>query len=418
MHCQSMVATWRGSQRRNDHREDQKGASVASVRGQGRTVGAMADVEVHGFCPDKFASVRAAFVNNLASGADVGACYTAMLDGEVLVDMWGGHVDEAKTTPWEQDTIINVWSTTKTMTFLCALMLADAGQLSLEAPVAKYWPEFAANGKADVQVRHILSHSAGLSGIEEPITARDYEDWDKICSLLAAQKPWWEPGTASGYHAITQGYLIGEVIRRAIGQTLGTFFRTEVAEPLGADFHIGTPESADSRVALVIPPTTPLSMAGVPQDSVAYRTFANPVMAAEASHTVPWRRAEIPAAGGHGNARSVALVQSIMSGGGTRNGKRFLSEAGVMRAFEEQQYGTDLVLGMPVRFGMGYGMASDSMPLPPTTIYWGGWGGSLVLVDPTTKMTISYVMNKMGDGTMGDLRGASLAMATMMALAG
>lgn len=378
----------------------------------------MAEFEVHGLCPDKFGGVRDAFAANLSSGADVGASFTAMLDGEVLVDIWGGHIDETKTTPWERDTIINVWSTTKTMTFLCALMLADGGQLDLDAPVARYWPEFAANGKESVKVRHILSHSAGLSGIEAPITVRDFEDWDKICGLLAAQAPWWEPGTQSGYHAITQGYLIGEVIRRVTGQTMGTFFRTEVAEPLGADFHIGTPEACDARVALVIPPPTALSTLGVAKDSVAYRTFANPVMAADASHTVAWRRAEIPAAGGHGNARSVALVQSIMSGRGERNGKRFLSEVGVMRALEEQQNGTDLVLGMPLRLGMGYGLSSDTMPIPPTTIYWGGWGGSLVLVDPTTQLTISYVMNKMGDGTTGDLRGGMLTMATMMALAG
>ena len=378
----------------------------------------MIQSDVQGICPEKFAGVSDAFAANLSSGADVGASFTAMLDGEVLVDIWGGHVDEAKTTPWEQNTIINVWSTTKTMTFLCALMLADNGQLDLDAPVAKYWPEFAANGKESVKVRHILSHSAGLSGIEATVTCRDLEDWDKICGLLAAQAPWWEPGTQSGYHAITQGYLIGEVIRRVTGQTVGTFFRTEVAEPLGADFHIGTPEACDPRVALVIPPATTLSTLEVSSDSVAYRTFANPVMTADASHTVAWRRAEIPAAGGHGNARSVALVQSIMSGGGQRNGKRFLSEAGVMRALEEQQNGTDLVLGVPLRLGMGYGMASDVMPIPPTTIYWGGWGGSLVLVDPTTKLTISYVMNKMGEGTTGDLRGGMLTMATMMALAG
>jgi CubicO group peptidase (beta-lactamase class C family) len=374
------------------------------------------EIEVQGHCADGFAGVSETLKQNIESGADVGASFTAMLDGEVLVDIWGGHLDEARTTPWERDTIINVWSTTKTMTFLCALILADRGEIDLHAPVAAYWPEFAANGKSKVEVRHLLSHSAGLSGIAEPITHRDLEDWDKICSLLAAQAPWWEPGSQSGYHAITQGYLIGEVVRRVTGQTIGNFFRTEITEPLSADFHIGTPAECDSRVALVIPPTTGLTSPGEP-GSVGERTFANPTVKGEDCQTASWRRAEIPAAGGHGNARSVALVQSIISGGGERNGKRFLSEAGVMRLFEEQCNGTDLVLGIPVRFGMGYGLSNETTPLPLTSAFWGGWGGSLVVVDPTTKLTISYVMNKMGEGTTGDLRGGSLMMATMMALA-
>ncbi|MDA0365193.1 MAG: serine hydrolase, partial [Chloroflexi bacterium] len=162
-------------------------------------------------------------------------------------DLWSGFADEARTRPWERDTIINVYSTTKTMTALCALMLADRGELDLHAPVARYWPEFAQNGKGAIEVRHLLSHSSGLSGWEQPLTVHDLYDWEKATTLLAAQAPWWEPGTASGYHSLTQGYLVGEVIRRVSGRSPGTFFREEVAEPLGADFHIGLPDALFPR---------------------------------------------------------------------------------------------------------------------------------------------------------------------------
>ena len=174
----------------------------------------MADGSVGGFTRDKFAGVRAAFEGNLASGADLGACFTATVEGETVVDLWGGWADEARTRPWEKDTIVNVYSTTKTMTALTALLIADRGELDFDAPVAKYWPEFAANGKSQVKVSHLMSHSAGLSGWKEKVTLEDVYDWDKVTALLAAQAPYWEPGTASGYHAITQGFLVGEVVRR------------------------------------------------------------------------------------------------------------------------------------------------------------------------------------------------------------
>ena len=372
--------------------------------------------EVQGFVADKYERVRDVLAANLASGEDVGASYTAMLDGEVLVDIWGGHQDVERTTPWERDTIINVWSTTKTMSFLCAHMLSDRGDLDFYAPVAKYWPEFAANGKADVEVRHIMSHSAGLSGWDAPLVEADFQDHEKLVALHAAQAPWWKPGSQSGYHAISQGYLIGEIVRRITGVSLGTFFRTEVAEPLGADFHIGTPAECDPRVALVIPPSEALTAAGLDPQSIAVRTMSNPMLDASASHSIGWRRAEMPAVGGHGNARSVALVQSIISGNGVRNGERFLSEASVRRIFEEQTNGMDLVLGGDIRFGMGYGLSSAAQPLPETSCFWGGWGGSIIIVDPVSRLTISYVMNRMGEGTTGDLRGGALAMATYAGL--
>jgi len=201
----------------------------------------MADIQ--GTCDERFAQVREVLASNLDAGLDLGASVAVFLAGDPVVDIWGGYIDEEKTQPWQQDTIINVWSTTKTMAALCCLILADRGELDLKAPVARYWPEFAAASKEGVELRHLLSHTAGLSGWTEPVSLEDLYDWDKATSLLAAQEPWWSPGTASGYHAITQGYLVGEVVRRVTGQTIGNFFADEVAGPLGADFHIGTPSA-------------------------------------------------------------------------------------------------------------------------------------------------------------------------------
>lgn len=380
--------------------------------------------EIQGTCTDRFAPVRAAFAENLERGDDVGASVCVIHDGEVVVDLWGG--ETATGDAWQADTIVNVWSTTKTMTALCALLLADRGELDLHAPVARYWPEFKAAGKEGVEVRHLLSHSSGLSGWAEPMASADLYDWEKCTSLLAAQEPWWEPGTASGYHAVTQGYLVGEVVRRASGaDSLGSFFRTELAEPLGADFHIGTPPECDDRVTTVIPPPmTPeqmvAAMAAVAgPDSILARTFGNPPLAAEQSHEVAWRRAEIPAAGGHGNARSVARVQSVLALGGEVDGRRYLSEAGCRTVFEEQTSGPDHVLIVPLRYGMGYGLTGPELPLVPAdhqAHFWGGWGGSLIVVDQDSRMVVAYVMNKMGEGTLGDLRGASLTAAAYAAL--
>jgi CubicO group peptidase (beta-lactamase class C family) len=373
--------------------------------------------EVHGTCDERFAGVRDTLAANLDSGQDVGASVAVVLDGEPVVDIWGGVIDDAG-APWAEDTIINVYSTTKTMVGLVALMLADRGELDFHAPVARYWPEFKAAGKEAIEVRHLLGHTAGLSGWAEPMTAEDLYDWELCCARLAAQEPWWEPGTASGYHALTEGYLVGEVVRRITGDTLGAFFAREVAAPLGADFHIGTGPEHDARVARVIPPP-PVVLPADP-DSFAVRTLANPRLTAEESWTEAWRRAEIPAANGHGDARSVARVQSALACGGELGGVRLLSAAGCEAVFEEQALGTDLVLGIPVRLGVGYGLNVAEMPISPNprVCFWGGWGGSLVVVDLDARMVVSYVMNRMGEGTTGDLRGAAIVMSAYGSLAG
>ena len=377
----------------------------------------MADGSVAGFTQDRFAPVREAFEANFASGADVGAAFCATLEGETVVDLWGGFADAARTRPWERDTVVNVYSTTKTMTFLTALLIADRGELDFEAPVARYWPEFAANGKADIKVSHLMAHSAGMSGWREPVTTEDLYDWDKVVSLLAAQAPLWPPGTAPGYHAITQGYLVGEVVRRITGKSLGTVFREEIAEPLGADFHIGLPASEDARVAALIPPPKGQAAGDGQQTEIQKISFNNPVIDVSATATRGWRGAEIPAAGGTGNARSVAEIHTILANGGVAKGKRFLSEAGCRKALELQIEGPDLVLGSPARFGMGFGLGGGVVPLPnpQDSLYWGGYGGSIIMIDMQAHTTLSYVMNKMAGTTTGDMRAFSLAMAAWTA---
>ena len=378
------------------------------------TMGAVA-----GFADERFAGVREVFAGLLASGADVGASYAATVEGETVVDLWGGFADEARTRPWEKDTLVNVYSTTKTMTALTALLVADRGDLDFDAPVARYWPEFAANGKAGVKVSHLMSHSSGLSGWKEPIAPEDLYDWDKVTALLAAQAPYWEPGTAPGYHAITQGYLVGEVIRRITGKSLGTVFREEIAQPLGADFHIGLPASEDARVADLIPPPPGGGIGDGEQGELTRNMSSNPGVDVLATRTRAWRGAEIPAAGGQGNARSIAEIHVLLANGGVAKGKRILSEAGCRKALEPQVEGHDLVLNVPARFGMGFGLPGAAVPLPnPNSMFWGGYGGSLVIIDMDARTTFAYAMNRMAPTTVGDSRAFSLAMAMWQGLAG
>ncbi len=363
--------------------------------------------EIHGTYDPKFEAVCDAFARNFEEQLDVGASVAVSVEGETVVDLWAGHADEARSRPWERDTIVNVYSTTKTMTALSALVLADRVEIDLHAPVATYWPEFAQNGKEAIEVRHLMGHTAGLSGWDEPLAVHDLYDWDRVTSLLAAQAPWWEPGSASGYHSISQGYLVGEVVRRVSGKSLGTFFREEIAEPLGADFHIGLDASEDHRVGELVPPATlPGDMATGDETSVSARTLTNPPMTALEPRTAGWRRAEIPAAGGIGNARSVVRAQSVLANRGELDGVRLLSEAGCDAVFEEQAIGTDLVMGRPIRFGIGYGLNHPDEPVGPNprTCHWGGWGGSKITLDLDARVCFAYVPNRMDSTTMGDLR--------------
>jgi CubicO group peptidase (beta-lactamase class C family) len=366
--------------------------------------------ELNGTCDPRFDAVRDALAGNIDSGEELGASLVVDIDGERVVDVWGGFRDPGHTTAWDENTITNVWSTTKTVTSLAALMLADRGQLDVYAPVADYWPEFAASGKQDVRVRHLLSHTSGVSGLEQPATAEDLYDWETSTSRMAAQAPWWTPGTASGYHALNFGHLVGEVVRRVSGKPLKQFVAEEIAGPLGADFQIGAAPAGWSRIADVIPPPPlPIDLAAIAQDSPAFKTMTGPGPDAAVANTPGWRSADIGAANGHGNARSVARIMSVLARGGEVDGVRLLGPDTIGLIFDEQMDGIDVVLGVPLRWGIGYGLPQASLPWIPAgrICFWGGWGGSVILMDLDRHMTISYMMNKMGAGIIGSERSAA-----------
>lgn len=358
--------------------------------------------------------MRDAFAENFAEG-DLGASCAVFYRGEMVVDLWGGCRDVARTLPWEADTIVNVWSTTKMMAALCVLMLHDRGAIRVDDPVARYWPEFGDAGKDGVLVRHLLSHTAAVPGFDPAIDEEQMYDWSECCSNLAAQSPWWEPGTASGYHSSTQGLLLGEVVRRVTGRTLGTFFREEIAEKIGADFHIGLADSEFPRVAEM--DTRDCEPSGKPDpraaDDVGRRVSEGEPSHASMVNTDRWRRFEQPASNGHGNARSVARVVSCLAQAGQVDGETLLSEATIERIFEVQADGRDLVLDHPVRFGIGFGLNSPGMPIGVNdrTCFWAGWGGSMAVVDVENELTVAYVMNLMKDGLTGDMRSARVIFA-------
>lgn len=379
------------------------------------------NIDISGNCDSRLGGVKDAFASNFSLRDDVGASIAVVKDGELVVDLWGGHLDRAGKTPWERDTIINVFSTTKTMSCLALLVLISRGLVDADAPVQNYWPEFGQNGKQGVLVRHLLSHTAGVPAWDQRLDSTALYDWDKVTSLLATQAPWWTPGTKSGYHAISQGNLVGEVVRRVDGRSVGKFFADEIAGPTGADFHIGLGAEHDSRVAPVIP-VPPIEFGGgggkePDRNSIPYRA-GNPRLIAEQSWEIPWRRAEIPAAGGHGNARGVALAQAAVSHGGSLRGVNLLSSKTIDRIFDVQAAGRDLVMGIGVTFGVGYGLSSPRSPISPNprVCYWGGWGGSLVVNDVDAGFTYAYVMNRMGEGTVGDDRAHAVLRAIYAAL--
>ncbi|MHA2039256.1 MAG: serine hydrolase domain-containing protein, partial [Promethearchaeota archaeon] len=469
------------------------------------------EFEIKGLCEPRFEAVKKAFMQNFEEGMEVGASFSVMINGKYVIDIWGGYKDKEKTQPWEKETICNVYSTTKVPTVLCTMMCVDRGLLDLDEKVAKYWPEFAQNGKENILVRQILSHTSGLAGIEERVPLKTIYDWEKVTNLLAAQKPWWEPGTKSGYHSGTHGFLLGELVRRVTGKTLGTFFKEEFADPLKIDFHIGLAEEHVPRVTKLKPDlpimeyipmrlgavfhtankseivqkeieniekrilldygdedqfsviitkgiiqfsagkiddpdcsfrvskdragvinwlfssfneepdyiSENLKMEGKPEDIDQIKKLFEKI-ASEAkkigsvgikmvinngfrdrSGDREWQAAEIPAGNGHGNARSVAKIASIMACGGELDGKRLLSQETLEKILEEQIYDKDLVMQIPIRWGLGVGLKRKERPYPhDRTCYWGGAGGSAIIMDLDAKIGIGYVMNQMRNQTV------------------
>jgi CubicO group peptidase (beta-lactamase class C family) len=372
---------------------------------------------IQGFTGASFEPVRRAVQEQLDLGTETGLSLVVDVDGERVVDLWGGHRDAAHTRPWERDTVVNVWSITKTVTSLAALMLVDAGELDVHAPVARYWPEFAAQGKQDVAVRHLLSHTSGVSGLDHPAVLEDLYDVRGAAARMAAQAPWWRPGSASGYHLLNYGHLVGELVHRLTGLPLREFIEQEIAAPLRADFQIGLREADLARVADVITPTIDADFSALDHETVAYKTFTGPGFSAEAANTPAWRAADLGAANGHGNALSVAQILAAIAGTGP--GAPLLKPETVGLIFAEQVNGTDLVNGLHLRWGLGYALPDPrTLPWIPAgrVAFWGGWGGSMALVDLDRRMTFTYVMNAMGADILGSERAAKYVRSIYQAL--
>ncbi|KAF2028609.1 beta-lactamase [Setomelanomma holmii] len=320
----------------------------------------------------------------------------------------GGYANTKRTRPWDENTITNVWSTSKTVASLAALMLISRGILEPNEKVSKYWPEFAANRKENIEVRHILLHTSGVSGWEKDGTLEDSYDVPKATALLAEQAPFWTPGTASGYHSLALGHLISALTQRATGKSLKQFIAEEIAGPLDADFQLGAAEKDWPRVAEIIPPPSRGPPAAMDPSSVPIRSMANPLVKAEIAGNEGWRRAEVGAANGHGNARSIARMLSAVSLGGEVDGKRLLSPETIGMIFQEQARGTDLVVGENLNHGIGHGLntrGTDLAQLPEGKIcLWRGWGGSMVIMDVERKVTVAYVMNKIEKVGLGNAR--------------
>lgn len=363
---------------------------------------------VHGYCDPRFQSVQELLGRHLSSGNELGASLCVSLDGATVIDLWGGYATEARSAPWDENTIVPVWSCSKCITNLAALILVDRGVLDPYARVSQYWPEFAANGKENIEVRHILSHSSGVAAWELPWSTEEMYNVPLATERLAAQNPWWTPGTASGYHAISQGHLVGELVRRISGKSLGQFIQDELANPLNADFRLGAEEKDWPRCAEVVaPPDPPISNTPMDMNSIPVRILKGSPLGAADSSTPGFRKTELGAANGVSNARALNRILSVITQNGTVNGQRILSPETVDLIFREQSSGNDLCFGVYLRLGFGYGL-----PAPQTVdwipagkvCFWGGWGGSITIMDVDRKVTITYAMNRMAGTNIGNDR--------------
>jgi len=384
---------------------------------------------IEGACHPRFARVRSVLEHHFAQGRETGAAVCVLHQGELVVDLWGGFADQRRTRPWERDTILNVYSCTKGMAALCVHRLLSEGRLDLDRPVAHYWPEFEQAGKARVRVRWLLAHRAGLAAIRELLPEEALYDAGAMAAALAAERPWWTPGEAHGYHALTFGWLAGELVRRVSGRSVGRYFRDELAQPLGVDFHIGLDEVHEPRVAEMSPiPLPPRDAAGPnlaaiimrdPQ-GLAARAFTNPPSIARGVNYRAWRAAEIPGANGTGNARAMATIYGALACGGTWRGVEVLDRAGVRRCAVEETQGPDLVLQVPTRFGLGF-MLPQSTPetqLGRSDLAFGhpGAGGQVAFADPAHQLGFAYVTNRMGPHVLLDPRAVALIDAVYAAL--
>lgn len=365
---------------------------------------------------DRFTPVHAAFAANFAEGLELGARFTAYVEGRAVVDLVGGWADRGRTRPFAADSLAPVFSVTKAVTAVMMARLVDAGRLAYAQPIAEVWPEFAAAGKAAVTVEQALSHQAGLPGFPEPMDPAEWFDWQAICARLAAMAPLWPPGTASGYHPLTYGYIAGEVFRRVDGRTLGAALRQDVAEPLGLDLWIGLPEPEDVRVAQMQKPTAPARFGEInPATRAAFLTrWAAP----QGRPSAEWRRMESPASNGHATAAALAKLMAALADGGALDGARVLSGRGVAAMARTRIRGEDLVLKGDTAWGAGVLRNAGRAIYGPGEETFGhsGWGGACAFADPQRRVAAAYVMNRQSSDLVGDPRPRRLIDALYAAL--
>jgi CubicO group peptidase (beta-lactamase class C family) len=382
----------------------------------------VASAKVQGTCDPRFELVRRELERNFSERGEVGASVAITLDGRPVVDLWGGFADHATGRPWEKDTLVVIWSCTKGATALCAHILVDRGELDLNAPVARYWPEFAQNGKETIPVRMLLNHQAGLAALRQPLPPGAFYDWELMTKVLAEETPFWTPGTRNGYHGLTMGFLVGEVIRRITGKSLGRFFKDEIAGPLGLDLQIGLPEKDEHRVApttLNLPDMnnlTPIEqMIFADQTGPTFLMLVNNggYLQPGSCDTREAHAAEIPSAGGVGNARALAAMYAPLATGGSP----LVSETAIRRmSAVSSATGSDVTLLLPTRFALGFVKSIDnrwagpdnSVIMSEEAFGHSGFGGSIGFADPKARLSFAYTMNKHGAGLGLNARGQSL----------
>jgi CubicO group peptidase (beta-lactamase class C family) len=367
--------------------------------------------QVHGSCDPRFLALREAFAGNFRERGELGAALSVYIEGRPVVDIWAGWADQACVRPWERDTLVDVFSVGKGMVALSLLLLVERGQVDLDAPVARYWPGFASGGKGAITVRTLLGHRAGLPAIRRSLPELAIYDWQLMTSALADQEPWWKPGETHGYHVNTFGFLVGEIVRRVSGQTIGNFLRSEISDPLDADFHFGIGAPEEPRIAEFVWSTDrprprisdvdPELTEDDAEHALLLRcTYLNPpgLSGLGTVNTSAWRSVEIPSANGHANARATARIYGALACGGAVDGVRLLAPGLIEEATGEVSCGVDFVLRRPTRFGLGFQLTQPERPLGPNPRSFGhyGAGGSLGFADPDARLSFGYTPNRAG----------------------
>lgn len=369
----------------------------------------MTDHPISGVVAPGFEPVQEAFEANFSEDKELGAGFTALLDGEVIVDLHGGFADRRKEKPWNASTVVPVYSTTKPIAALTLAHVIDAVPAGYETPVADLWPEFGVNGKDAVTIAELVSHQAGLPGFMEPIDPGLWLDPPACAAALAPLAPIWQPGTTHGYHPLTWGYLIGEVVRRIDGRSLGTILREDIAQPAGVDFQIGTPAADHDRIAEIMRPRALPDLGEINEATRA--AFLTKWSSPDRGGAI-WREIEIPSANGIGTSKAVAELYGIYAHDGMLNGRRAISEAAFEALTQSRVKGQDLVLPYVTEFAAGVMRNNLGLYGPnPDTLCHSGWGGSLALGDPDRGLSAAYVMNRQSNSLQGDPRATRLVQA-------